>query len=222
MRGPVEVDWRYIPASTLGGDTIGYHWIDEDHLAFYLIDVSGHGLDSALLAVTIANIVRSGSLPNTEMRSPDQVLARLNHAFPGQQTGNKFFTIWYGVYRPSERRLHWSGAGHPPAILLSPGNLDPLALSSAGPPIGVLPNIEFPTQSCSIVPSARLVIFSDGAYEIMRNGRHMWSLAQCIEYLGQSDRSEANLMDGLLSHVRKLHGSQHLDDDFSIIEALFH
>jgi serine phosphatase RsbU (regulator of sigma subunit) len=37
----VAVDWRYIPASTLGGDTIGYHWIDDDHLALYLIDVTG-------------------------------------------------------------------------------------------------------------------------------------------------------------------------------------
>jgi serine phosphatase RsbU (regulator of sigma subunit) len=38
--GLVSVDWRYIPASTLGGDTIGYHWVDDDHLALYLIDVT--------------------------------------------------------------------------------------------------------------------------------------------------------------------------------------
>ena len=49
MEGLVSVDWRYLPASTLGGDTIGYHWVDEDHLALYLIDVTGHGLDPALL-----------------------------------------------------------------------------------------------------------------------------------------------------------------------------
>ena len=52
MDGLVSVDWRYLPASTLGGDTIGYHWVDDDHLALYLIDVTGHGLDAALLSVT--------------------------------------------------------------------------------------------------------------------------------------------------------------------------
>ena len=54
MDGLVSVDWRYLPSSTLGGDTIGYHWVDDDHLALYLIDVTGHGLDSALLSVTIS------------------------------------------------------------------------------------------------------------------------------------------------------------------------
>ena len=98
MQGKVAVDWRYIPSSTLGGDTIGYHWIDDDHLALYLIDVTGHGLDSALLSVSINNVIRSGSLPGADMRRPDQVLASLNESFQGRQHSNKFFTIWYGVY----------------------------------------------------------------------------------------------------------------------------
>jgi sigma-B regulation protein RsbU (phosphoserine phosphatase) len=221
VRGPVSVDWRYIPAVTLGGDTLGYHWIDEDHIAFYLIDVTGHGLDSALLAVTVTTVVRSGSLPDTDMRRPDQVLGRLNQAFPAQQYSNKFFTIWYGVFQPSTRVLYWSGGGHPPSIILSPGSSEPLILPSTGPPIGVLPNVEFPIQSCSIVPDGRLLIFSDGAYEILRERRLTWSLAQCIEYLGERSSRGGNLMDDLLSHVRDLHGSQQLDDDFSIIEASF-
>ena len=60
--GPVAIDWRYVPSSNLGGDTIGYHWLDDDHLALYLIDVTGHGLDSALLAVTVTNVIRTRSL----------------------------------------------------------------------------------------------------------------------------------------------------------------
>lgn len=221
MRGPVSVDWRYIPAVTLGGDTLGYHWIDDDHLAFYLIDVTGHGLDSALLAVTVTTVVRSGSLPATDMRRPEQVLGRLNQAFPAQQYGNKFFTIWYGVYQPPMRTLYWSGGGHPSAIVLSPGSSEALVLPSTGPPIGVIPTVEFPMRSCSIVPDARLVIFSDGAYEILRERQLTWSLAQCIEYLGERSSRGGNLMDDLLSHVRDLHGSHQLDDDFSIIEASF-
>jgi len=52
------------PPQSLGGDTIGYHWIDDDHLALYLIDVLPRpGL--ALLSVTIANGLRSGSLMGT-------------------------------------------------------------------------------------------------------------------------------------------------------------
>jgi len=90
-------------------------------LALYLIDVTGHGLDSALLSVTIANGLRSGSLMGTDMRRPDQVLARLNDAFPGEQHGEKFFTAWYGVYERSTGLLHVVGGGHHPSLLLAPG-----------------------------------------------------------------------------------------------------
>src|SRR5262249_58067412 len=52
---PVKLDWRYIPSADLGGDTFGYDWLDPDHLALYILDVTGHGLDSALFAVNILN-----------------------------------------------------------------------------------------------------------------------------------------------------------------------
>ncbi len=42
--GPVRVDWRFLPSTELGGDSFGYHWVDYDHFAVYLLDVSGHGV----------------------------------------------------------------------------------------------------------------------------------------------------------------------------------
>ena len=50
---PVTFDWRYIPSSDLGGDTFGFHRVDDRHVALYLVDVTGHGLDSALLFPTL-------------------------------------------------------------------------------------------------------------------------------------------------------------------------
>ena len=42
--GPVSIDWRFVPSASLGGDAFGYQWIDDDNLAVYLVDVSGHGV----------------------------------------------------------------------------------------------------------------------------------------------------------------------------------
>jgi predicted ATPase len=221
MHGVVSVDWRYIPASTLGGDIIGYHWLDREHLALYLIDVTGHGLDSALLSVTLTNIIRTGALSGADLKRPDQVLAQLNEAFGGRQHGNKYFTIWYGVYQSATRTLTWSGGGHHPAVLLIPGQPDPTVLSSEGPMMGVITQAEFPAQSCQIPAEARLLIFSDGVFEIFRDKRQMWNLADCITYLAVLGREGGNLMDELLNHIQRLRGSPHLNDDFSIIEARF-
>lgn len=221
MHGVVSVDWRYVPASTLGGDIIGYHWLDRDHLAVYLIDVTGHGLDSALLSVSLTNIIRTGALSGADLKRPDQVLTQLNEAFGGRQHGNKYFTIWYGVYQSTTRKLTWSGGGHHPAVLLIPGQPDPTILSSEGPMMGVIPQAEFPAQSCQIPAETRLLIFSDGVFEIFRDKRQMWNLADCIAYLAVLGREGGNLMEELLDHVQRLRGSPHLNDDFSIIEARF-
>jgi len=222
MDGAVSVDWRYVPASTLGGDIIGYHWLTSDHLAFYLIDVTGHGLDSALLSVTLTNIIRTGALSGVDMKQPDQVLAQLNEAFRGQEHGNKYFTIWYGVYQSTTRTLTWSGGGHHPCVVLVPGQPDPSVLTSEGPMMGVLRKAEFPAQSCQIPAESRLLIFSDGVFEVFRDKRQMWSLTDCIAYLTVLSRDRGNLMDQLLNHVQQLRGAPHLNDDFSIIEARFH
>ncbi|HET9378489.1 MAG TPA: SpoIIE family protein phosphatase, partial [Chthoniobacterales bacterium] len=220
--GLVSVDWRYIPASTLGGDTIGYHWVDDDHLALYLIDVTGHGLDSALLSVTVTNVIRAGALPGADMKRPDQVLARLNESFRGQQHGNKYFTIWYGVYEVPTRTITWAGGGHHPSVMLVTGEPNPIVLPSEGMMMGVLRSIDFPVQSCQVPTGARLLIFSDGVFEIFRDRREVWNLTDCIAHLAILSEREGSLMDALLNHVRHLRGSPQLDDDFSIIEARFH
>jgi sigma-B regulation protein RsbU (phosphoserine phosphatase) len=222
MGGVVSADWRYVPASTLGGDTIGYHWLDEHRLALYLIDVTGHGLDSALMSVTVINVIRTGALSGVDMKRPDQVLTRLNETFRGEQHGNRYFTIWYGVYDSATRTLSWAGGGHHPSLVLLGGESRPLVLASEGLMMGVLPSVEFPAQSCHIPAGARLLIFSDGVFEIFREGRQVWNLDDCMAHLALWAKREDSLMDRLLQHVQHLRGSPHLDDDFSIIEARFH
>jgi predicted ATPase len=222
MDGLVSVDWRYLPASTLGGDTIGYHWVDDDHLALYLIDVTGHGLDAALLSVSVANVIRAGALPGADMKQPDQVLAKLNDVFQGEHHGERFFTIWYGVYHCASRTMTWSGGGHPPSIVLLPGEPNPLLLPSAGLIMGALRGADFPAQSCRIPVRARLLIFSDGVFEIFRDEGAVWNLDACIAHMAALAERPGSLMDELLEHVYQLRGSHRLDDDFSIIEAWFH
>jgi phosphoserine phosphatase RsbU/P len=114
-----RIDWRFVPSTTLGGDSFGYHWLDPDHLAVYLLDVSGHGVGSSLMSVSAMNVISARTLPDTDFRNPGQVLQRLSSAFPMEKHNGLFFTIWYGVYDKGSRRLSWAGAGHPPALLFT-------------------------------------------------------------------------------------------------------
>ena len=131
LDGAVRTRWRFEPSSHLGGDFFGYDWIDRDHFAVYLLDVSGHGVGAALLSASVANVLRGRSLPDTDFSDAGSVLSRLNDAFPMDRHDEKYFTIWYGVFDRVGRGLSYASAGHPPALLLtglSPDRARPMEL----------------------------------------------------------------------------------------------
>ncbi|MFO0912403.1 MAG: SpoIIE family protein phosphatase [Pirellulales bacterium] len=216
-----RIDWRYVPCADLGGDTFGYHWLDDDHFVMYVIDVSGHGLDSALYAVTVMNVLRSQSLPHADFRHPGQVLTALNEAFPCEKYGEKFFTIWYGVYQRSASLLRWSGAGHPDGLLFEQPGVEPHRLDSQGPAIGMMSWPQFDECERPVPAGARLFIFSDGAFEIHKLDGSDWKFNDFVAFIGQPAPAGSSIMDVLYEHVRAIHGAPILDDDFSILEMNF-
>jgi serine phosphatase RsbU (regulator of sigma subunit) len=217
---PVAIRWKYAPSADLGGDIFGYHSIDANHLAVYLLDVTGHGVDSALLAVSVVNVIRSASLPSVDFRLPGQVLGALNNAFPMEQFGEKMFTIWYGVFNAEARVLRWSGGGHPDALLRRRNSRDLERLGSQGPMLGMIQDIEFEECESFIDSPARLFIYSDGAHEIQQSDGMFWNYDDFIRYMGEIG-GHHDALQKLLDHVREMRGSDHLDDDFSAIEIDF-
>jgi len=219
--GPVMADWRFVPSTTLGGDSLGYHWLDEDSLAIYLIDVCGHGVGAALHSVSVLNVLRSRNLPNVDFRRPEQVLAGLNAVFPMECHRDMYFTMWYGVYKPSSRLLTYASGGHPPALLIqdTAGNgSDIRELRTPNLFLGGLDGIDFEYDAVEIKPAARLYVFSDGVYEIMNKNGAYWEFDDLRAYLKDSGDRGKTTMDDLWAHVRQIAGSETLEDDFSVLE----
>ena len=214
----VAIDWRFVPSTQLAGDMFGYLWIDPDHLAIYLLDVSGHGVGSALLAVSAANLLAAQSLPDTNPRDPGRVVTRLNDIFQMDRQGGKYFTIWYGVYRPADRTLAYCNAGHPPALLWSAGGVE--HLDADGPGVGMMPDLPYNTRTTTVPDGARLLVYSDGAFEVEKADGKMWQYEEFIDHVvGRFGRDD--LMDGHLAYARELGGAHVLADDFSMLEARF-
>ena len=226
LKGAVTTDWRFIPSAELGGDSFGYHWLDDDHFAFYLLDVSGHGVGSALLSVSAMNALRSQALPHTDFRVPGQVLSALNNAFQMEQQNGLFFTIWYGVYHKPTRRIDYSGGGHPPAFLWSGPSAEEASteiLEASGPMIGAVPDLDFQTASTTLGAFAKLCIYSDGVYEIERVDKSIWPFNEFVEFMkqGPHDAVGNSKMDRLIAHDREIQGRDDFVDDCSIVELKF-
>ena len=220
-RGGVRADWRFIPSADLGGDAFGYHDLDPDHFAVYLLDVCGHGVGAALLSVSALNAIRSEALPHTDFHDPGAVLAALNKAFPMERQNDMFFTIWYGVFHRGTRILRWAGGGHPPALLVAAGASAPQRLDSDGPLIGAVDGLEFESNETEIPPGGRVFVYSDGAFEISRPDGSMWPFEEFVTALTTPSEGAESPIDALVSRVRSVAQRDDFHDDFSMVELVF-
>ncbi len=218
--GSVRADWRFIPSAALGGDTFGYHWIDQDYFAVYLIDVVGHGVGAALLSVSVLNAIRTESLPNTDFRDPGQVLDALNTSFEMAQQGDKYFTAWYGVYQVSSRTIRYSGGGHPPSILIDQVTKETVQLEATGPMVGAFEGLDFESKIYQLERPAHLFVYSDGVFEITQNDGTMWPFRDFVQHLAKSDSDHGDL-DQFVDSIRALAGQEGFEDDFSITRIQF-
>ena len=216
LSGSIESAWEFVPSTSLGGDSLGHHWIDDDHLAAYVLDVCGHGVGAALLSVSAMNVLGTQTLPGVDFRDPAAVLAALNDAFQMDRQNDMYFTIWYGVFRPSDRSLSWSSAGHPPALLVA-GSAAAEPLRAQGAPIGALPGTRYAGGRTTVPPDAALWIFSDGAYEVTRPAGGMMTLEEFFEIVGRERTSPTADIHRVLDVVRAEQGRHDFDDDVSML-----
>lgn len=218
LEGEVRAQWRFQPSAELGGDIFGYHWINSDRLAIYLLDVSGHGVGAALLSVSVFNVLRTQSLPGTDFGDPAGVLQQLNRLFPMERHHNLLFTIWYGVFDRPHRRLTYSSGGHPPALLISEAAAPVQPLSTGGRLLGCDPAAEFRSDSCEVKPGSRLYVFSDGAYEIERPDGTTAQLADFIQQFSLPAQPGQTKLDELVKWAELTGGQSTFKDDLSLME----
>ena len=213
------IDWHYEPTGELAGDSFGYHHLDDDHLAIYLLDVCGHGVGAALLSVSAINAIRTSGINGVDFLEPSAVLEGLNEAFPMDRNNDMYFTIWYGVYHVPTRTLRHASAGHPPALLLHPeGGIQ--EVNEPGMITGLMPGTRYKSSSLEIPSGSKLLVICDGTYEVKKDDDAWLEFSEFKEFMEKYGRKE-DAFQQLLGWVRSMNGPGPLSDDFSIIRIHF-
>ncbi len=217
--GPLLTSYKYVPTDKLGGDALGYFKIDEHTFIFYLLDVCGHGISSALFSSSVLNILRFQNLPDVDFKDPAHVFGGLNKIFQMNKHHGMYFTIWYGVYDLRTNVLNFASAGHHPALLMN-GSEKFEKLSGANFIIGGLQNYNFKTEKKVIPPGSKIYIFSDGVYDAkLKDGSNM--TIDDLAGILMNNSTAANELHKLYDYVRSLNNGKSLKDDFTILKVEF-
>ncbi|NQU39803.1 MAG: SpoIIE family protein phosphatase [Lentisphaerae bacterium] len=168
--GPLRFSRHLVPSFYMSGDFVDYFQIDDQHVGFYMADVSGHGVSSALITVLLKSFVsytrerfvREG---DQAILDPGLLLTRLNKELLTQNLG-KHMTLFYGVIEIERNHLTFANGGQFPfPIILTEGVAQQIKIK--GVPLGMF---DFSTyENCEYPLPERFVIafFSDGVLDLL-------------------------------------------------------
>ncbi|MHC4409289.1 MAG: response regulator, partial [Planctomycetota bacterium] len=147
--GRLHFAWRYRPCEELGGDLLNVVPIHDSEVAMYLADVSGHGVASSLVSVSVhrslsvrgdrSSLILDHGEASSDVTAAraDDVAARLNALYPMETNGDHFLTLVYATVNAESLEFTYCAAGHPGPILDRTGEATQ-SLETLGPPIGVV------------------------------------------------------------------------------------
>jgi serine phosphatase RsbU (regulator of sigma subunit) len=219
--GPVRTDWVLQPSAKLGGDAFGYHFIDDRTFAIYLLDVTGHGTDGAMHAVSVMNVLRQHALPGVDVRDPGRMAAHLNEMFQMDRHGNMLLSLWYGVCDLGSRTLTFTSAGHHAGYLVEPGREGAVPLDVSNVLIGMMPGFEYRSARVEVPPGSSLYLFSDGVFEIETGNGRPWGIDDFVSLLTEPRDPGKAESRRILEAVAARTGRQSFEDDFTLVVATF-
>lgn len=185
--GGMRVETFVHPVRTIGGDFGLVSAQDEEHLTLLVCDVSGHGIGSAL----VANRLYAEIL--AEMRSGaglGEMLGQLNRFLMQSIGGSSFlFTAAAARLDRGGRRMVFAGAGHPPAMIVTPGR-PPRLLESRSMLLGALPEAVEPEAELQVDldPGDRLVLYTDGLTEVFDSRGEMLDVEGLRKIVDETSR----------------------------------
>lgn len=217
--GRSEVNLLFQPCGQVGGDLVGAFSPGHGTLGLYAIDVSGHGITSALMAARVSGYLSGEFLDQNlavtrrferffALRPPAEVARLLNDRLAADKGVEEYFTMAYATVDLRSGRVRLVQAGHPyPLILRASGACE--FMGFGGLPVGLVPNAHFEEVEARLAPGDRLLLHSDGFTEAQLPGGGMLGEAGLRRLAARVAPSESgrDFLDDLLWELRREMGA---------------
>ena len=224
--GPFDLSLMLHSAGHVGGDLVGLFPAGPNHLGIYAIDVSGHGISSALMTARLAGYLSSASVAQNmalrydkngrvQVLPPAEVITKLNTAVLDELKTELYFTLLLADLDLRSGAVRMAQAGHPhPLVQRANGQIE--QQGPGGLPVGLVEGAEVEGFSTTLAPGDRLLILSDGVTECPDPAGDLLAeagLARMVETL--TPHRGADFLGGLMAQLAKFAGTSDFPDDVS-------
>ena len=222
--GQIDLDWRFMPSQSIGGDLFNAVPLGKNLLRLYMLDVTGHGVPAAMLTVSVHELLDAknhhvitisdgGSVKATP---PGKVMELLDSEYPLDRF-NKSFTINYLLLDLDSGELRYSSAGHPPPLVVrANGSLD--KLSEGGTIIGLDGVLPFDEGSTILEPGDKLLLYTDGVAEYANPRDEFFGTDRLEEILiGEHQKPLAEILDRIWEELKAFGEGLRPADDVSML-----
>jgi len=226
----MDVAWRFTPCESIGGDIFNVVRLDEDHWGIYVLDVSGHGVPAALVAVSVSQVLhpQQGLLlkktikppPYYKVVSPSGVLSKLDDEFPMERF-DKYFTISYIVLNVKNGSIRYSNAAHPPPMLLhESGTIE--FLDKGGTIIGMGGILPFEEGEIRARKGDKLFIYTDGIVEYQNRDGELYGEERFEKELKRLKNEPISvIIDSVMDTLMEFGDNNDPQDDITLLGIEF-
>lgn len=226
--GSSQVTLLLRPSGHVGGDLVGFFPISANRIALYAIDVSGHGVASALMTARLAGYLSSSSPDQNialiegefgiyEAHPPEEVAALLNRLTLTDMETDTYFTMLFANVDLTSGEVRMVQAGHPhPAVRRANGDVE--FVGDGGIPIGLINDAVYEGVDLTLGPGDRLFITSDGMTECEDPSGEMLDHGGLASMLTDNSHLSGPLfIEAMMKDLANWAGSEDFTDDVSAI-----
>ena len=208
------------PAKEVGGDFYDFFFVDEEHLAMVIADVSGKGIPAAMFMMMAKSIIQSQII---SCRDPHQTLEDVNNIIFSNNKEKMFVTVWVAILDINTGLVVASNAAHEYPILKEPDGEFKTYEEPHGIMVGIRKNRKYTNYEIQMKPGSKLFVYTDGVKEAMNAEGELFGMDRTLKALNDvADLSPEEIAHNVDREVRKFAGDEEQFDDLTMLCIEYH
>jgi len=205
------------PMDQIGGDFYDILEISEGVYGVLIADVTGHGIQAALLTFMTSFAFKNAALKTT---STAKVVTATNERLYNKMPRGSFITMFYAVYDSNDKTLTYTQAGHPEGFVIRPGTKEIISLTSASPLVGAFSSesVHYSESKIQLEVGDKLLLYTDAILELWNADNVMMNRADFTSFLSNNSHHPiAELLERIKLFGLSYSGKETFNDDFTLV-----